>query len=58
MIDAKKEDMIVVERVPYIYYLVQFQKTGKKVTKVLINSSSEINAMTPLYVKQLDLQIW
>lgn len=41
----------------YIDYLVQFRKRGKKVTKALINSDNDINAINPAYAKQLGLQI-
>lgn len=55
---ARGEDMIILERVPYIHYLVQFRNGSKKVTRVLINSDSEANAMTQAYIKQLGLWIW
>lgn len=43
---------------PYIHYPVQFQKERKEVTKALINSSSEVNAITLAFTKKLSLQIW
>ena len=44
----------VVVRVPCIYYLVQFQKNQEQV-KALLNSGSEVNAISPAYAKKLDL---
>lgn len=44
------------ERVSCIYYPVQFKKDQTKV-RALIDSSSEVNAMTPTYTKKLGLQI-
>lgn len=49
MIGTKKKNVIVLDRVSYIYYLVQFRKRGKKITRVLINSNIEVNSMTPTY---------
>lgn len=53
MIGTKEENAIVLEKLPCIYYPVQFQKRGKKVTWALIKSSKEFNAMTLAYAKQL-----
>ena len=44
-----------VVRVPYIYYLVQFQE---KQIRALLNSNSEINAMNPNFAQKLGLKIW
>lgn len=49
------KDMIILERVSCIYYLVLFQKENKKLAKALIDSNSEVNAMNLVYVKQLGL---
>lgn len=57
MTGAKKEDAIVLERVVYIHYAVQFRKRSKEVTRALINPSSEVNAINATYAKQLYLQI-
>lgn len=54
--DTRKKKVIVLDRVLYIHYLVQFQKGGKEVTKALIKSGSEVNIITPVYAKQLGLQ--
>lgn len=58
IIGAIGEDVNILEKVPYIHYLVQLQKKGKEVTTALINSSSEINVMTLAYTKDLGLRIW
>lgn len=55
---TRRENLIILDRVTYIIYLVQFQKEGKKVTKVLINSNREINVMSSAYAYQLFLQSW
>lgn len=57
MIDARGEDVIVLEKMPFIYYPVQFRKEGKAVTKALINSDRELNIITLAYAKQLGPQI-
>lgn len=44
------------KRVPYVYYLIQFQKNSSKI-KALINLSSEINAICLTYAKKLGLRI-
>lgn len=53
---AEKEDMIILDRMLYIHYPVQFGKRGKKVIKALINFDSKVNAITPDYAKYLGLQ--
>lgn len=57
MIGTKREDVIVLKKVLCIHHLVQFVTGGKEVIRLLINSSSEINAITPAYAKELGLQI-
>lgn len=52
---ARNENVIILDKVLYIHYLVQFQNRGKAVTRTLINSSSEINAMALACAKQLGL---
>ena len=53
-----REEALVLERVPYIYYLVQFKKDahGTQV-QALIDSDSEVNAITPAYALKLGLQV-
>ena len=41
------------KRVPYIHYLVQLEGTNETQVQVLIDSGSEINAMTPAYTLRL-----
>lgn len=43
--------------VPYIYYLIQFQKDDNEV-QALFNSRSEVNAINLAYAKKLGLRIW
>lgn len=45
------------ERIPYIHYSVQFQKDKTSEVQALINSGSEVNAMSPAYAKKLGLWI-
>ena len=40
-----------------MYYQVQFQKNKDKDVLALLNSESEVNAMTPTYGAQLDLKV-
>lgn len=56
MTDTRKEDVIILDRVSYIHYLVQFQKRGKKITRGLINFINKLSAISPTYTKQLGLQ--
>ena len=49
--------MIVLDRVPCIYYPVQFQK-DKATIWALIDFGNKVNAMTPAYAKQLGFQTW
>ena len=45
----------IVIRVPCIHYPVQFQKEQ---VRALLDSSSEVNAMSPAYAKKLGLKTW
>ena len=51
MTDSGKE----VVRVSYIHYPVWFQE-GQGQIRVLLNSGSKVNAMSPAYVKKLGLK--
>ena len=53
MANAREE---VLKRVPYIYYLVQFESMNKSQVQALIDSDSEANAMRPAYASKLGLQ--
>ena len=57
VIETGKKNYVTLERVPCIYYPLRFQKHTTDV-KVLINLSSEVNAMTPAYTAKLHLKIW
>ena len=47
----------ILDRVPYICYLVQFQKDKSRDVFALLDSESEVNAMTPAYTAQLGLKV-
>ena len=49
--------MRVLDRIPCIRYHVQFCKNKSKDILVLLDSGSEVNAMTPAYVVHLDLKV-
>lgn len=49
--------LLTLKFIPYIYYLLYFQKNSSNI-KTLIDSSYEINVMTPVYAKKLNLHIW
>ena len=54
---SKEAPEVVLDRVPCIHYPVQFRKDKEGATiRALIDSGSEVNAMTPAYAKQLGLQ--
>lgn len=44
-------------RVLYIHYPFYFHKNKKNKVQVLINSSSEVNAITPAYASKLGFKI-
>lgn len=54
--EASKEDKVILERIPCIYYLLHFRKNTVEV-KTLFDSSSKVNAITPVYASKLDLQV-
>ena len=54
---SKKAQEVILDKVPCIHYLVQFQKDKKATIQALINLNSKANKMTPAYAKQLGLQI-
>ena len=49
--------MRVLDRVPCICYPVQFRKDKDKDVLALLNSGSEVNAMTLAYAAHLDLKV-
>lgn len=46
----------LLKHVPYIYYLIQFQKDQVEL-QALINFGSEINTMTLLYMSRLGFKV-
>ena len=54
-----KEDALILERISCIHYLVQFKKDEYE-TQVwaLIDSGSEVNAITPVYILRLGLRVY
>lgn len=50
----KASSKTALQRIPCIWYLIQFQKSQAK-TKALINSDIKINAMTPAFAAKLGL---
>ena len=54
MIEASKEDDIILDRIPCIHYPIQFKKNK---VWALINSSSKVNAMTSAYASKLGLRV-
>ena len=53
----KEAQKVILDRVPYVHYLVQFQKDELTIW-VLINSGSEINTITPAYAINLGFKVW
>ena len=53
MAGAREEAL---ERVPCIHYPVQFEGTNETQVQALIDSGSEVNAMTPAYASRLGLR--
>lgn len=64
MIFSPKTPMFVSNILPslkfilYIHYLIQFKKNNKVKILTLIDSASEINAVTSAYATKLGLKIW
>ena len=54
--NKEAQKVIFLDRVPCIYYPVQFQKDQRTTIWALINFGSEVNAMTPAYAKKLGLR--
>ena len=53
---ANKEEHVFLERVPCTYYPLRFCK-GTAGVRVLIDSGSEVNAMSPVYTSKLGLKV-
>lgn len=58
MASTRSEDMIVLDKIPYIHYSIRFWKGRKEFTKAQINLDSEINVIILAYAKELGLQIY
>ena len=57
--ETSKENNIVLERVTCIYYPVQFKKNANETqVQVLIDSSDEVNVMTPVYTLKLGFKVY
>ena len=60
LVTDNRDKEVVLEKVPYIYYPVWFQENkgqeSQEQVRALLNSSSEVNAMSPAYVKKLGLK--
>ena len=54
-ITDNRGEEVVIERVPCIHYPVQFQE-GQEQVKALLDSGSEVNAISPAYAKRLGLK--
>lgn len=53
--NPKAQDRFKLQQLPCIYYPVQF---GKLIVEVLMDSSSEVNAMQLHFITKLSLYIW
>ena len=49
---------VILDQVPCIHYLFQFQKGKEASIWALIDSGSEVNAMNSAYAKKLGFRIW
>lgn len=56
MTEASKED-VVLTKVPCIHYPLRFRKNKKNDVQTLIDSGSEVNAMTPAYASKLGFRV-
>ena len=54
MIETNKE--VTLERVPCIYYPLRFRKNTEGV-RALVDSGSEVNAITPTYTAKLGFKV-
>ena len=52
---SKKAQEMILDRLPFIYYPVQFRNNKRETIWALINLGSKVNVMTPAYAKQLGL---
>ena len=54
MTETSKEDDVSLQRVPCVHYPIRFKK---KEVQALIDSGSEVNAMSPAYASKLGLKV-
>ena len=54
-ITDNSNEEIMLKRILCIYFPVSFQK-GQKPVEVLFNNSNDVNAISPAYVKKVDLK--
>ena len=59
MTGASKKDLKVrvLDKIPYIYYPIQFRKDKGKDVLAFLKSESKVNAMTLAYAAHLDLKV-
>lgn len=58
IIRTSKENKMILEKVPCIYYLLCFRKDKKNKIQALINLGNKVNAMTLVYALKLGLKIY
>ena len=56
MTETSKEDDVTLKRVPCVHYPLRFWKNTADI-RALIDSDSEVNAMTPAYTSKLGLRV-
>ena len=54
---TKASKVRVLDRISYTFYPIQFHKDKSKDVLTLLNSTSELNAMTPAYPTHLGLKM-
>ena len=54
---SKEDDNVALARVPFIHYLLRFQKDNQNEMRAFIDSGSEVNKMTPAYALKLGFQV-
>ena len=54
--ESSQKDVVVLNRVPCICYPMRFKKSKVQI-QALIDSGSEVNAMTPAYASKLGLKV-
>lgn len=57
MTKASKEDKIILEKIPCIYYPLCFCKNKKNKVQTLINSGNKVNTMNLRHIAKIDLKV-